>query len=94
MITDKRKTGKSIFSFTAKSTPHNLFKEYEWYSRKEINDILGDLNPLYPMSNQTFLYWIKKLYVGTFKKHSNTTLYQGLYLNVVIDTLIAFKKGL
>ncbi len=92
MIASK-KTGKSISSFVLKSVPHNLFKEYEWYSREEVNDKLEDLNPLYTMSNQTFLYWMKKLYAGTFKKHSNTTLYQGAHLNPVIDVLIAFKKG-
>lgn len=92
MDTIKKKPGRSIQNATTRTQPYHLCKDNEWYSREDIITKLYDLNPLYILSKQTFFYWIRQLYKGSFKKIGLITLYQGKYINPVIDTLIAFKS--
>lgn len=87
----KKKTGRSIAKAIDIATPYHLCINDEWYSKTDIMDKLEEINPYYVISDQVFYYWLRKLYIGTFKKAGTTTLYQGVFINVVLDTLIAFK---
>lgn len=87
----KKKTGRSIEKAIALAIPYHLCIEDEWYSKTDIMDKLEKVNPYYVISDQMFYYWLRKLYIGTFKKEGTTTLYHGVFINVVLDTLIAFK---
>ena len=92
MTTIKKKTRCSIGQAIELAIPHYLCKSDEWYNRKDIMNKLEELNSFYLMSDQTFYGWIRRYYKGTFKKHGIITLYQGLYLNPVLDAIIAFKE--
>lgn len=92
MPTTKKKTGRSIERALELAVPHYICKPEEWYNRKDIMDKLEEINPLYLVSDQTFFCWIRKYYSGTFKKQGLITFYQGLYLNPVLDNLMAFKE--
>ena len=92
MLTTKKKSGCSIDRIIESSIPHSLCKPEEWYNKEEIMNKLEELNPLYLVSDQTFYGWIRKYYKGTFKKQGLVTLYQGLYINPVIDGIISFKE--
>lgn len=87
----KKKTGRSIERAIALATPYRLCNNDEWYSKTDIMDKLEEVNPYYVISDQVFYYWVRKLYIGTLKKVGTITLYQGVFINVVLDTLIAFK---
>jgi len=89
----KKQTGKSILRAQEKSTSHYICKENSWYSKTEIMEKLNVINPLYTLSDQSFYYWIRLLYKGTFKQEGLTKFYQGKYLNPVLDTYISFKQG-
>lgn len=91
MIPTKKKTGRSIERAIAIAIPYHLCKPDEWYTRKEVMDKLEEINPLYLISVQSFSYWIRYIYKGSFKKQGSTTLYQGQYINPVLDALISFK---
>lgn len=93
MKTSKKKTGRSIEKAVALATPHHLCNKDDWYSKAGIMAKLEKVNPYYVISDQVFYYWLRKLYTGTLKKIGTTTLYQGAFINVVLDTLIAFKSN-
>lgn len=89
----KKKTGRSIAKAIALTISYHLCNNDEWYSKTDIMDKLEEVNPYYVISDQVFYYWLRKLYMGTFKKKGTTTLYQGVFINVVLDILIAFKSN-
>lgn len=92
MTTTKKKTSISINKAVERAVPHYLCKPEEWYNRKDIMNKLEEINPFYLVSDQTFYGWIRGYYKGTFKKQGLITFYQGLYLNPVLDAIIAFKE--
>jgi len=89
----KKQTGKSILRAQEKSTPHCICRDGHWYSKAETMEKLKLINPFYILSDQSFYYWIRLLYKGTFKQEGLTKFYQGKYLNPVLDTYISFKQG-